>query len=210
MTLSEAREQARGLIAALLAPQAGAALQQLHSLMGAAPAPDPKPWARPAPTAAPGFAAPTAAAKPAPTPPPSNEGLTLLQVCRAYADHMRAEKKYSASKVSYAAGLRMSEATQLQVRDIDSQRMVLRIEQAKGLRDRYVMLSSRAAGDATPYWKSAKPSSWLLPGIRRLADHSGSRTANVLPRPARRWHSHTRDAALAASCVRHPFAGGRH
>jgi integrase len=102
LTLSEAREQARGLTAALLAPQAGAALQQLHSLMGAAPGPDPTPIARPAPAAPSRFTAPAAASPPAPMPPPSKEGLTLLQVCRAYADHMRAEKKYSASKVSYA------------------------------------------------------------------------------------------------------------
>lgn len=64
----------------------------------------------------------------------------------------------------YAAGLRISEATHLKVQDIDSQRMVLRIEQAKGLRDRYVMLSPRLLETLRAYWRSAKPSSWLFPG----------------------------------------------
>lgn len=64
----------------------------------------------------------------------------------------------------YAAGLRISEATHLKVHDIDSQRMVLRIEQAKGLRDRYVMLSPRLLDTLRSYWRNTKPSSWLFPG----------------------------------------------
>lgn len=69
----------------------------------------------------------------------------------------------------YAAGLRISEATHLKVQDIDSQRMVLRIEQAKGFRDRYVMLSPRLLETLRAYWRSAKPSSWLFPGDVRNA-----------------------------------------
>lgn len=64
----------------------------------------------------------------------------------------------------YAAGLRISEATHLQVRDIDSQRMVLRIEQGKGQRDRYVMLSPRLLEELRLYWRSVKPTTWLFPG----------------------------------------------
>lgn len=64
----------------------------------------------------------------------------------------------------YAAGLRISEATHLQVRDIDSERMVLRIEQGKGLKDRYVMLSPRLLDTLRAYWKSAKPACWMFPG----------------------------------------------
>lgn len=65
---------------------------------------------------------------------------------------------------AYAAGLRVSEATHLKVTDIDSQRMMLRVEQGKGMKDRYVMLSARLLDVLRTYWKSARPSHWLFPG----------------------------------------------
>jgi site-specific recombinase XerD len=65
---------------------------------------------------------------------------------------------------AYAAGLRVSEATHLKVTDIDSQRMVIRVDQGKGLRDRYVMLSPRLLEQLRTYWKSARPQTWLFPG----------------------------------------------
>lgn len=65
---------------------------------------------------------------------------------------------------AYAAGLRVSEATHLKVTDIDSQRMMLRVEQGKGMKDRYVMLSPRLLDVLRTYWKSARPTLWLFPG----------------------------------------------
>ncbi|CAI07193.1 probable integrase (plasmid) [Aromatoleum aromaticum EbN1] len=65
---------------------------------------------------------------------------------------------------AYAAGLRVSEATHLKVSDIDSQRMVLRVDQGKGRKDRYVMLSPRLLEALRVYWKSARPTLWLFPG----------------------------------------------
>ncbi|MGA8054379.1 MAG: tyrosine-type recombinase/integrase [Burkholderiales bacterium] len=65
---------------------------------------------------------------------------------------------------AYAAGLRVSEATHLKVGDIDSQRMVIRVEQGKGQRDRYVMLSARLLEELRAYWKRARPAAWLFPG----------------------------------------------
>jgi integrase/recombinase XerD len=64
----------------------------------------------------------------------------------------------------YAAGLRVSEATHLRVGDIDSKRMVLRIEQAKGFRDRYVMLAPRLLEALHLYWHAQHPREWLFPG----------------------------------------------
>ncbi len=66
--------------------------------------------------------------------------------------------------VAYAAGLRVSEATHLKVTDIDSQRMVIRVEQGKGQKDRYVMLSPRLLEELRTYWKVARPKLWLFPG----------------------------------------------
>ena len=65
---------------------------------------------------------------------------------------------------AYAAGLRISEATHLKVTDIDSARMVLRVDQGKGRKDRYVMLSPRLLEALRVYWKSAQPTTWLFPG----------------------------------------------
>lgn len=60
--------------------------------------------------------------------------------------------------------MRVSEATHLRVTDIDSQRMMLRVEQGKGHKDRYVMLSPRLLEALRTYWKSAHPSTGLFPG----------------------------------------------
>jgi integrase/recombinase XerD len=68
--------------------------------------------------------------------------------------------------VCYAAGLRISEAVRLQPADIDSQRMVLRVAQGKGQKDRYVMLSPRLLELLRTWWRVAKPQPWLFPGGR--------------------------------------------
>jgi site-specific recombinase XerD len=64
----------------------------------------------------------------------------------------------------YAAGLRVSEATHLKVTDIDSKRMMLRVDQGKCHKDRYVMLSPRLLEDLRTYWKAGRPRPWLFPG----------------------------------------------
>lgn len=64
----------------------------------------------------------------------------------------------------YAAGLRISEACQLRIDDIDSQRMVLRIRYAKGSKQRYTVLSPRLLQALREYWKRERPTEWLFPG----------------------------------------------
>ena len=66
---------------------------------------------------------------------------------------------------TYAAGLRVSEVTQLKVSDIDSQRMCLRILQGKGQKDRYVPLSQRLLQELRAYWRRYRPTRWLFPGL---------------------------------------------
>ena len=64
---------------------------------------------------------------------------------------------------AYAGGLRISEVTQLQASDIDSQRMVIRVRQGKGRKDRYVMLSPRLLEALRAYWKAVRPKGVLFP-----------------------------------------------
>lgn len=64
----------------------------------------------------------------------------------------------------YAAGLRISEAIALTIPDIDSARMVIRVDQGKGQKDRYVMLSSKLREVLRGWWRLEKPKHWLFPG----------------------------------------------
>jgi integrase/recombinase XerD len=66
--------------------------------------------------------------------------------------------------VCYATGLRISEAVRLKPGAIDSKRMVIRVEQGKGRKDRYVMLPPKLLGMLRDYWKQTRPEEWLFPG----------------------------------------------
>lgn len=70
--------------------------------------------------------------------------------------------------LTYSAGLRLSEVSNLKITDVDSKRMMLRIVQAKGFKDRYCVLSPVALNLLREYWKRYRPSVWLFqtkPGI---------------------------------------------
>jgi integrase/recombinase XerD len=69
----------------------------------------------------------------------------------------------AALTTAYAAGLRASEVASLKVADIDSSRMVIRVEQGKGGRDRYVMLSAQLLDILRAYWRLTRPRHWLFP-----------------------------------------------
>ena len=73
-------------------------------------------------------------------------------------------KHHAILATCYAAGLRISEAVRLSIPDIDSQRMVLRVEQGKGQKDRYVMLSPKLLEILRAWWRVEKPKQWLFPG----------------------------------------------
>jgi len=73
-------------------------------------------------------------------------------------------KARTALTTAYAAGLRASEVVGLKVGDIDSGRMVIRVEHGKGGKDRTVMLSAQLLGILRTYWRLARPEHWLFPG----------------------------------------------
>lgn len=84
-------------------------------------------------------------------------------------------KHRTVAMVLYGAGLRISEALALQLRDIDSTRMVLTVRHGKGDQDRQVALSSVLLDALRVYWLAYRPSSWLFPG--READQPLSASA---------------------------------
>lgn len=98
----------------------------------------------------------------------------------------------AALATAYGAGLRVSEVITLKVADIDGSRRLIRIEQGKGGKDRYAMLSVQLLGILRTYWRLAKPRHWLFPG--RDEDHHIDQTV---------LHAACRSAAKAAGLAKH-------
>jgi site-specific recombinase XerD len=104
---------------------------------------------------------------------------------------------------AYAAGLRVGEVAQLKVGSIDSAGMLLHVEDAKGGKDRYAMLSPQLLEILRGYWRLARPASWLFPGrepgthISRAALQDACRVARRQSQIKKRVTAHT---------LRHSFA----
>jgi site-specific recombinase XerD len=101
--------------------------------------------------------------------------------------------KYKAAlSVAYGAGLRAAEVVSLKVGDIDSERMVIRVEQGKGRKDRNVMLSPHLLELLRAWYKVAHPRGWLFPGQSPVnplttrqfnrACHTAAQTADIKKR----------------------------
>jgi site-specific recombinase XerD len=118
-------------------------------------------------------------------------------------------KHQTALSVAYGGGLRVSEVVALKVGDVDSQRMTLRIEQGKGAKDRYVMLSPVLLERLRTWWRVARAQGkmldggWLFPGLNPIE-----------PLSARQLNRAVHAAAIAAGIgkrvsmhtLRHSFA----
>ena len=68
---------------------------------------------------------------------------------------------------TYAAGLRVSEVCNLKVEDIMSERMQIRVNQGKGGKDRYTILSPRLLTELRAYWRLVRSPVWLFPSSYR-------------------------------------------
>jgi site-specific recombinase XerD len=68
-------------------------------------------------------------------------------------------------ETAYATGMRVGEVTRLLITDLDSGRMAIRVDQGKGRKDRYVMLSPSLLETLRAYWRESKPKLFLFPGV---------------------------------------------
>ena len=104
---------------------------------------------------------------------------------------------------AYSAGLRVSELVRLKPRDIHSDRMLIRVNQGKGRKDRYTLLSQRLLGELRAYWRESRPESWLFPNQART-DHMPTCT------PARAFYRLKQRAGVTHGrgihTLRHSFA----
>ncbi len=118
-------------------------------------------------------------------------------------------KQKAALSLTYATGLRASEVISLKLTDIDRDRMVIRVEQGKGKKDRYVILSPNLLELLREWWRVARKKGWMPPGQPWL--FPGYRGQHI---SARHLHRLVRMAAARAGItkrvgvhtLRHSFA----
>lgn len=112
--------------------------------------------------------------------------------------------KYRAALgIGYGGGLRASEVTNLKVRDIDSDRMLIHVERGKGGKDRDVMLAPSLLELLRDYWREARPQGWLFPGQSRVEPLS-PRSLNRAFNSAKTMAGIKKPATLHS--LRHSFA----
>ena len=83
---------------------------------------------------------------------------------RRLLDSVSTLRERAMMEIAYSGGLRLGEVLRLKVTDIDSSRMVIRVERGKGGKDRTVMLAASLLETLRAYWKQKKPRTWLFPG----------------------------------------------
>ena len=115
--------------------------------------------------------------------------------------------KYKAAlSVAYGAGLRVSEVVALKVSDIDSKRMVIRIEQGKGHKDRYVMLSPHLLELLRAWYKAARPQGWLFPGMNPVNPMSARQFRRACDTAAQMAEMAEIGKQVSPHTLRHSFA----
>ena len=124
-------------------------------------------------------------------------------------DSARTLKHRTALSVAYGAGLRVSEVVALKVADIDSERMLLRIEQGKGRKDRYAKLPPILLERLRTWWRAARaegkilPGGYLFPGLDPLDSMSTRQLNRAVHEAAQAAHI---DKRVNMHLLRHSFA----
>jgi len=127
---------------------------------------------------------------------PPDDVLRLLETARS-------AKSKAMLSVAYGAGLRAMEVVALKVASIDSQRMLIRVEQGKGRRDRFAMLSPQLLELLRDWYRIARPRIYLFPGRDKVSPMTTRQFNRIV-------HEAARLAGLPAwvspHTLRHSFA----
>jgi site-specific recombinase XerD len=106
--------------------------------------------------------------------------------------------------VTYSAGLRAKETARLKITDIDSSRMLIRVNQGKGNKDRHTLLSQVALETLREYWKEYRPKDWLFPRDTNSVEHVPVATIQGAFKRARKQANLRKPASCHT--LRHSFA----
>ena len=145
-------------------------------------------------------------------PVPQPRKLPVVLSCEEVARLIAAApnlKSQAALSVAYGAGLRASEVISLKVSDVDSERMTLRVEQGKGRKDRYAMLSPVLLERLRAWWRVGHaqgkilPNGWLFPGLNRVDPVTPRQLNRAIHDAAEAAHI---DKRVSMHTLRHSFA----
>ena len=106
--------------------------------------------------------------------------------------------------LTYSAGLRAGETARLKITDIDSTRMLIRVNQSKGNKDRHTLLSQVALETLREYWKEYRPKEWLFPRDTNPLAHVPVATIQTAFKRAKRQANLRKPASCHT--LRHSFA----
>ncbi len=130
------------------------------------------------------------------------EILSLDEVTALFS-HIHILKHRAVLMLCYGSGLRISEAVRLKAAHIDSHRMLIRVEQGKGAKDRYTVLSARLLTLLRAYWRQQRPVDYLFPGTK-AGTHLQPDTVRELCHQAARMAGLTK--RVTPHLLRHSFA----
>jgi integrase/recombinase XerD len=145
-------------------------------------------------------------------PVPQPRKLPVVLSCEEVARLIAAApnlKSQAALSVAYGAGLRANEVISLKVTDVDSERMTLRVEQGKGRKDRYAMLSPVLLERLRAWWRVGHaqgknlPNGWLFPGLNRVDPVTPRQLNRAIHDAAEAAHI---DKRVSMHTLRHSFA----
>jgi len=128
--------------------------------------------------------------------------LDLLEVESLFAVTTNLKHK-AILMITYSSGLRVSEAARLKITDIDSKRMMVRVTQGKGGKDRYSILSQTTLEHLRQYWRKYHPIEWLFNGAKKN-DHISTNSIQQLFHKAKKQAGITKPASVHT--LRHSFA----